>query len=149
MLIKQLSVFLDNSPGRLNAATKVLSEAGINLRALTLADTSDFGVLRVIVDRPEEAMSILRQHNFAAKMTEVLVVEMDDKPGGLTTILDILEEGSINIEYMYAFVGTKPRKALMIFRVNKPEAAIEQLKSKNVRLFNTEEDIEELIHVYW
>lgn len=149
MLIKQLSVFLDNSPGRLNAATKVLSEAGINLRALTLADTSDFGVLRVIVDRPEEAMTILRQHNFAAKMTEVLVVEMDDKPGGLTAILDILEEGSINIEYMYAFVGTKPRKALMIFRVNKPDLAIEQLKSKNVRLFNTEEDIEELIHVYW
>lgn len=149
MLIKQLSVFLDNSPGRLNAATKVLSEAGINMRALTLADTSDFGVLRVIVDKPEEAMSILRSHNFAAKMTEVLVVEMEDTPGGLTKILDILEEGGINIEYMYAFVGTKPRKALMIFRVNKPDVAIALLKSKDVRLFSTEEDIDELIHVYW
>ena len=149
MLIKQLSVFLDNSPGRLNAATKVLSEAGINMRALTLADTSDFGVLRVIVDKPEEAMILLRSHNFAAKMTEVLVVEMEDTPGGLTKILDILEDGGINIEYMYAFVGTKPRKALMIFRVNKPEVAISLLKSKGIRLFNSEEDIEELIHVYW
>ncbi|SCZ77339.1 amino acid-binding protein [Acidaminobacter hydrogenoformans] len=149
MLIQQLSVFLDNSPGRLNAATKVLSEAGINMRALTLADTSDFGVLRVIVDKPEEAMAILRKNNFAAKMTEVLVVEMEDTPGGLTTILDILEDGGINIEYMYAFAGTKPRKALMIFRVNKADEAIDLLKSKNVRLFSTEEDIDELIHVYW
>jgi hypothetical protein len=149
MLIQQLSVFLDNSPGRLNAATKVLSKAGINMRALTLADTSDFGVLRVIVDKPEEAMKILKENNFAAKITEVLVVEMEDSPGGLTQILDILEEGQVNIEYMYAFVGTKPRKALVIFRVNKPDQAIELLKNGHVRLFTTEEDIEELIHVYW
>jgi hypothetical protein len=149
MLIQQLSVFLDNSPGRLNAATKVLSKAGINMRALTLADTSDFGVLRVIVDKPEEAMKILKENNFAAKITEVLVVEMEDTPGGLTQILDILEEGQVNIEYMYAFVGTKPRKALVIFRVNKPDQAIELLKNGHVRLFTTEEDIEELIHVYW
>jgi hypothetical protein len=149
MLIKQLSVFLDNSPGRLKAATKVLSDANINMRALTLADTADFGVLRVIVDRPDEAMQILKSHNFAVKMTDVLVVEMEDTPGGLTQVLDLLEVGNINIEYMYAFTSNKPRKALVIFRVNKPEEAIQCLKEGNVRLFSTEEDIEELIHLYW
>lgn len=149
MLIKQLSVFLDNAPGRLKAATKVLSDTGINMRALTLADTSDFGVLRVIVDRPEEAMQFLKEHNFAVKITEVLVVEMEDTPGGLTHILDLLERGNINIEYMYAFTGSRPRKALVIFRVNKPEDAVKFLLEGNVRLFSTEEDIEELIHVYW
>ncbi len=149
MVIKQLSVFLENSPGRLKAATKVLAEAKINMRALTLADTADFGVLRIIVDKPEEAMSILKKNHFAVKMTEVLAVEMDDTPGGLNTVLETLENSLVNIEYMYAFMGSKPRKALVIFRVDKLEKAIECLRKEGVRLISTEKEVEELIHFCW
>ena len=149
MVIKQLSVFLENSPGRLKAATKVLAEAKINMRALTLADTADFGVLRMIVDKPEEAVSVLKKNHFAVKMTEVLAVEMDDTPGGLNTVLEILEGHDVNIEYMYAFMGSKPRKALVIFRVDQLKKAIDCLSKEDIRLISTEKEAEELIHFCW
>ena len=149
MVIKQLSVFLENSPGRLKAATEVMAESKINMRALTLADTADFGVLRIIVDKPEEAMKVLKEKHFAVKMTEVLAVEMDDTPGGLNTVLEVMEDSNVNIEYMYAFMGSKPRKALVIFRVDQLEKAIDCLKRNNIRLISTEKEVEELIHFCW
>lgn len=149
MVIKQLSVFLENSPGRLKAATQVLADSKINMRALTLADTADFGVLRIIVDKPGDAVDILKKNHFAVKITEVLAVEMEDTPGGLNKVLEILENNQVNIEYMYAFMGSKPRKALVIFRVDQLEKAIECLRLEEVRLISTEKEVEELIHFCW
>jgi len=149
MVIKQLSVFLENVPGRLRAVTSILAENNINIRALTLADTADFGVLRLIVNKPEEAVKILKDKNFAVKQGEVIAVEMDDAPGGLDKVLAILEKENINIEYMYAFMGSKPRKALVIFRVDKLLEAADYLKKGGVRLITTEEDIADIIYYCW
>jgi len=149
MVIKQLSVFLENVPGRLRAVTSVLAENNINIRALTLADTTDFGVLRLIVNQPEAAVKILKERNFAVKLGEVIAVEMDDAPGGLDKVLEILEKGKVNIEYMYAFMGSKPRKALVIFRVDKLLEAIDYLKNGGIKLISTEEDVADLIYYCW
>ncbi len=149
MVVKQISVFLENTPGRLRAVTSALAENKVNIRALTLADTSDFGVLRLIVDKPELAVIILKEKNFTVKLADVIAVEMDDTPGGLDSVLDILDEKGVNIEYMYAFMGAKPRKALVIFRVDKLEEAVEGLKSKGIRLIITEEEAADLIYYCW
>lgn len=149
MVIKQLSVFLENIPGRLRAVTSILAQNNINIRALTLADTADFGVLRLIVNQPEQAVKILKEKNFAVKLGEVIAVEMEDTPGGIDQVMEILEKGNINIEYMYAFMGSKPRKALVIFRVDKPNEAINFLEKGGVRLLTTEEDVSEMIYYCW
>jgi len=149
MFVKQLSVFLENAPGRLRAVTSVLAENSINIRALTLADTSDFGVLRLIVDKPELAVIILKEKNFTVKLADVIAVEMDDTPGGLDNVLQVLDTREVNIEYMYAFMGAKPRKALVIFRVDKLEEAVESLKAKGIRLIATEEEAADLIYYCW
>ncbi len=149
MIIKQLSVVLENKPGCLMGATQVLAEAGINMRALTLTDTADHGVLRLILEKPEEARELLETHGFSVKVTQVLAVEMDDSPGGLNTVLKALASEDINIEYMYAFMGAKPRKALVIFRINQTEKAVDCLQENGVRLISTEKEVEELIHFCW
>ncbi|WP_028306592.1 ACT domain-containing protein [Desulfitibacter alkalitolerans] len=149
MVVKQLSVFLENTPGRLRAVTSVLAENNINIRALTLADTSDFGVLRLIVDKPEMAVIILKEKNFTVKLADVIAVEMDDTPGGLDNVLEVLDAREVNIEYMYAFMGAKPKKALVIFRVDKLEEAVESLKAKGIRLIVTEEEAADLIYYCW
>ncbi|MGI6225570.1 MAG: ACT domain-containing protein [Peptococcales bacterium] len=149
MVIKQLSVFLENVPGRLRAVTSILAENNINIRALTLADTADFGVLRLIVNDPEQAVKILKSRNFAVKIGEVIAVEMDDAPGGLDQVLNILEKANVNIEYMYAFMGSKPRKALVIFRVDKISEAIDFLEKGGIRLISTEEEVADLIYYCW
>lgn len=146
MVVKQLSVFLENVPGRLKAVTNILAENKINLRALTLADTADYGVLRLIVSQPDKAIKILKENNFAVKLNEVIAVEMDDAPGGLDRVLEILENDKVNIEYMYAFMGSKPKKALVIFRVDKVGEAIECLQKGNIRLISREEDLADLIY---
>ncbi|MBS3969441.1 MAG: ACT domain-containing protein [Clostridia bacterium] len=149
MVVKQLSVFLENTPGRLRAVTSVLAENNVNIRALTLADTSDFGVLRLIVDKPELAVIILKEKNFTVKLADVIAVEMDDTPGGLDNVLEVLDTREVNIEYMYAFMGAKPKKALVIFRVDKLEEAVESLKAKGIRLIVTEEEAADLIYYCW
>lgn len=149
MVVKQLSVFLENTPGRLRAVTSVLAENNVNIRALTLADTSDFGVLRLIVDKPELAVIILKEKNFTVKLADVIAVEMDDTPGGLDNVLEVLDAREVNIEYMYAFMGAKPKKALVIFRVDKLEEAVESLKTKGIRLIVTEEEAADLIYYCW
>jgi hypothetical protein len=104
MKVEQISIFLENKAGRLAEVTRILGEGGINIRALSLADTSDFGILRLIVNDHEKAKKILKEHGFTVGRTEVVAVEVEDRPGGLSSILQILYEAGINVEYMYAFV---------------------------------------------
>ncbi len=129
MIISQLSVFLENKKGRLCAATDVLADAGINIRALTLADTSEFGILRLIVDKPEEAKEALIKSGVVVRITKVVAVAMDDIPGGADAILHLLSESGLNIEYLYACVGHETGKALMIIRTDDTEGAEAILKS--------------------
>lgn len=149
MSIKQLSVFLENEPGQLRKVTSILAKANINLRALSLADTADFGVLRLIVDNNDLALKILKENNFTVKPTQVVAVEMRDTPGGLDQVLEILQNININIEYMYAFMGAKPHKALVIFRVDDTDKAIDGLLANNINLISTDEQIADLIYYCW
>ena len=127
MIIKQLSVFLENKPGRLCAATDVLAKEGINISALTLADTAEFGILRMIVDQPELARNVLTESGVVVRISDVVAVAMNDAPGGAVGILHLLSEAGLNVEYMYACVGKLSGKALMIIRTDNVEATTETL----------------------
>lgn len=127
MIVRQLSVFLENKPGRLCAATDALAREGINISALTLADTSEFGILRLLVDQPDRAKAVLSDSGVAARLTDVLAVAMDDAPGGAVGILHLLSEAGLNIEYMYACVGRESGKAIMIVRTDDTELAADIL----------------------
>ncbi len=127
MIVRQLSVFLENKPGRLCAATDALAREGINLSALTLADTSEFGILRLLVDQPDRAKDILTASGVAVRLTDVLVVAIDDAPGGAVGILHLLSEAGLNIEYMYACVGRVSGKAIMVIRTDDIELAADIL----------------------
>jgi hypothetical protein len=117
MEIKQLSVFLENTTGRLGEVTKTLSRAGINLRAICIADTADFGILRLIVDKNDEAVSALAAAGFTTRLTSVAAVEIDDMPGSLARIMDLFEQSRVNIEYLYASLEGKAGKAVVIFKI--------------------------------
>ena len=117
MAIQQISVFLENRAGQLSAITKVLAAHGIDLRAIHIAETADYGVLRVITTRPQEAASILLENGFVLSMTPVLALSVPDQPGGLARVLEILAEANIDIEYMYSVFGLEKGRACMIFRV--------------------------------
>jgi len=132
MKVKQLSVFLENIPGRLAAATEVLRQAGINIRALTLADTTDFGILRMIVDRPDDALAAMRQAGYSVAETEVLAVRLSDRPGGLASVATELSRAGINIEYLYAFVGTHGDEAIVVIRVEQIEETISVLTAAGI-----------------
>lgn len=134
MKVQQISVFLENKSGRLATLTEVLGKAGINIRALSIADTSDFGILRLIVNQPEEAFRILKEAGFTASLTDIIAVEVKDEPGGLAAILKILESAGINIEYLYAFLEKSSNDALVVFRVEQIEDAINLLTKNNVNL---------------
>lgn len=136
MKVEQISVFLENKSGRISEVTGILTEAGVNIRALSLADTSDFGVLRLIVDNNEKAEEALKQHNFTVGKTFVAAVEVEDRPGGLHRILNILTQANINVEYMYAFVQPNSSNAVMIFRFEKLEEAIKILQENGVVVIN-------------
>lgn len=136
MRVKQISVFLENKSGRLADVTKPLGKNGINIRALSIADTTDFGILRLIVNKPEEANRILRSEGFMVSETDVIAVEVPDEPGGLAGVLEILEQAEINIEYLYAFVGGSSKGALVIIKVEDCEGAIQALQAKNIRVLD-------------
>jgi len=138
MLVKQLSIFLENRSGRLSEVTQVLGDAKVNIRALSLADTSDFGILRLIVDRPDEACNILKKIGFTIRETDVLAVEVADQPGGLSRVLDRFASSGVNVEYMYAFVH-KGENAILIFRFDRTDQAIEILNKNNVTIVPGEE----------
>ncbi|MFZ0483571.1 MAG: ACT domain-containing protein, partial [Desulfobacterales bacterium] len=124
MKAEQISVFLENKTGRLAEVTGILSEANVNIRALALADTSDFGVLRLIVDDNIKAVKALKNRGFTVGRTDVVAVEVEDRPGGLHRLLDMLHNAEINVEYMYAFVQHSGENAVMIFRIDNIDEAV-------------------------
>ncbi len=132
MKVEQISVFLENKSGRLAEVTKILGDGKVNIRALSLADTTDFGILRLIVNDTEKAKEVLKKNNFTVGKTEVVAVEVPDKPGGLAGILDILMKKSINVEYMYAFVERSGKDAVIIFRFDETDKAIKVLTENGV-----------------
>lgn len=139
-LLKQLSVFMENRTGRLAEVTRALGDAGINLRALSLADTSDFGILRVLVDDTDKAVDALKKAGHTVRATDVVAVEIVDRPGGLATILALLQGSGINVEYMYAFLErNKDNCAILVFRFEDPEAAVKVLNQANIKVFSAEE----------
>jgi len=137
MKIKQISVFLENKKGRLYEALSVLAKAEINIRALSIADTSDFGILRMIVNKPEEAKRALEEAGFTTKLTSVIAVGVKDEPGGLAEVLKILYESDINVEYVYAFVEKSGEEALVVLRTNNLDKTIDLLQSKGVKLLDS------------
>jgi hypothetical protein len=139
MKVEQISIFLENRAGRLAEVTRVLGEGGINIRALSLADTSDFGILRLIVTDHEKAKQILKDNGFTVGRTNVVAVEVQDKPGGLHSILDMLSGKGVNVEYMYAFVQQSGKNAVLIFRFDKTDLAIELLKEQGIRIIPGQE----------
>jgi len=129
MLEKQISVFIENKRGRLAEIAKTLGDNDIDMGALCIADTSDFGILRLIVDKPALAEKVLKDGGFAVSITEVVVLSVEDKPGGLAGALRVFDECGVDIEYMYHFLRKTERKATIIVRVDKPSEALEKLKN--------------------
>ena len=134
MKVEQISIFLENKSGRLAEVTRLLGEGGINIRALTLADTSDFGILRLIVNDNARALDILKKAGFTVGKTEVVAVEAPDRPGGLADILEQFGKAGTNVEYMYAFVEKSGDDAVVIFRFDNPEQAVELLQKSGVNI---------------
>jgi len=139
MEIKQISVFLENKIGRLAEITKILGNEGVNIRALSIADTAEFGILRMIVSQPEETHSILEKSGFTVLETKVIVVEVADRPGGLAQILEILAKVNLNVEYLYAFVSPKGKNALVVLKIEKLVEAVELLTKEKVKILTPEE----------
>lgn len=136
MNVEQLSIFIENKSGRLAEITNVLGAASVNIRALSLADTSDFGILRLIVDRVEQAQQVLKEKGFTVSKTEVVAVEVPDQPGGLSKILQILDSAAINVEYMYAFVERCGGNAVIIFRFDETDKAIRALSDGQIAVLD-------------
>ena len=140
MSIQQISVFVENRPGALQAMTAVLAENGIDMRAFSLAETSDFGIARIIVDDVYKTTTVLRDAGFVHNVTQVLGVALSDTPGGLDKVLRVLADAGVNVEYMYAFLGGKQGKdAYMIFRVADNAKAAAALAAKGVRQVEQQE----------
>ena len=138
-LIKQISVFVENKSGRLSDILNVIGKNGIDISALSIADTNDFGIVRMIVNDPDKAAEILKSNNLVVKVTDVIALAVADKPGGLAGEIEKLKNAGISIEYMYAFIGKSDKGALVIVRVENPEKALEVLKDENVTVVSTEE----------
>ena len=139
MTVEQLSVFVENKPGKLVEALETLADAKIDLRALSLADTSDFGILRIIVDKPEQALRNLSEAGYLVKSNEVLAVVIGDEPGGLAAVVRILSEAGVDIEYTYAFVAHSKDEAYVILRVDNNEAAVKILRESGISLLDAKE----------
>ena len=138
MLIKQISVFLENKSGRLAEVTKVLAQNNIDISALSIADTTDFGILRLIVSNPDMAEKVLKDNEFTVSSTNVIAIGVEDKPGGLYKALGVLEKSEIGIEYMYAFVGKTSDEALVIIRVDDSDKAIDILAKNGIKVLSSD-----------
>lgn len=136
MTVKQISVFLENKPGQLRSFTEVLAKRGIDMRALSLADTRDFGIARLIVDDWNKADQVLREEGYVFSTTPVLAVAIPDEPGGLNRVLAILGDNGVNVEYTYAFITRKLDEAYMIFRVEDNDKAVALLTEAKVELLD-------------
>ena len=137
MKIHQLSVFLENKPGQLRTACDALAKADINMVTLSLADTAQFGILHLIVQDWQQAKTVLEEAGCVVKITEVLAIEVADKPGGLSQILEIVDRAGLNIEYMYAFAEKRGDRALLVFRFTNPDAALQVLKAGGINPVGT------------
>ncbi len=139
MLVKQISVFLENKSGRLAEVTKTLSANRIDIRALYIADTTEYGILRMIVDKPDAALELLKRSGFTVSTTHVIAISIEDTPGTLDNALEILSSSSISVEYLYAFVGRASSDAIVVIRVEDPETAIRVLKAAKIRVIGSRE----------
>ena len=139
MSIKQLSVFLENRPGKLFELTRLLADQDIDMRALSIAETTDFGIARIIVDDAYRAAQVLREGEFIAQYSDVLAFAVPDEPGGLYNLLSEFNAAGVNIEYMYAFLGAEKGRAYMIFRVTDTEAAEAALVARGLKSLTLEE----------
>ena len=139
MEVKQISLFLENKKGRLWEAMDVLAKAQINVRALSIADTSDFGILRLIVPDPEKAKKVLTKSNFTVRENDVIAVGVSDTPGGLAGILKVLTDADINVEYMYAFVEKRGKKAFVVLRTDSIKKGKTALKKAGVTVLSSQE----------
>jgi hypothetical protein len=132
MYTKQVSIFLENRKGRLAEVTKLLTDEQINIRALSMADMADFGVLRLIVNDRERCVQVLKAHDFAVQVTDVIAAEIDDKPGGLHRIIDALDRDNLNIEYMYAFFEKNSDNAIVVLKINDAARAVDVMKKNEI-----------------
>jgi hypothetical protein len=139
MNTKQVSVFLENKPGRLADVAHILKEKGINLRVAVLSETSDFGILRLIVSNPDEAYLVLKENNFTVRTSDIVAVEVSDKPGILFNVTKLLEENQLSIEYMYSFVEQSSNQAVLFFGVEDVEKTLSVLKSSGYKTLTKEE----------
>ena len=139
MKLKQISIFLENRKGRLWKALSILSWAKINIKALSIADTSEFGILRIIITEPEKAKEILEEANFVVKINNVIAVSISDEPGGLESVLEALNRMDINVEYIYAFVEKKGENATVVIRTEDIDAGIAALENGVITVLSQEE----------
>ena len=139
MLINQLSVFVENKPGRLAAVIEALGKNNINMSALSLADASEYGILRIIVENPEAAADVLKEIGVIVKVTKVLAISMDDTPGGLSKVLDVFLKNEVNVDYMYAFVGKTADKAVMVVKVSDAKKAEDALEKAGIATLSTDD----------
>ena len=138
-MIQQISVFLEYKKGRLAFITKVLAEAGADIRAMSVADTSDFGILRLIVDAPEKAIDALKNEGMAVSLTDVLAIGVEDNPGGLSKATNALWDSGISVEYAYAFISQKDGTAFVILRVDDNDKAVEVLKANDITVIEQDD----------
>jgi hypothetical protein len=134
--LQQLSLFCENKPGHMSAPCRLLAREGVDLRALSLADTKSFGILRMIVSDWQRAKALLEAAGSVVRVTEVVAVEVPDQPGGLATVLEVFQGSAINIEYMYAFPFLRGERAVLIFRFDQPDAAIERLQRCGIQVLD-------------
>ncbi|NLN56102.1 MAG: ACT domain-containing protein [Clostridiales bacterium] len=139
MFVKQLSIFVQNEPGRLAQIAGVIAKAGVDIRALSIADTTNFGILRLIVDKPDKAVGALRGLGLTVKVTEVIAMEVEDKPGEFANSVKVLSEGGVSVEYLYAFVSPYPGKARVILRVDDNEKAEKALEQHGITTLKEED----------
>ena len=139
MKIKQLSIFLQNRMGSLSKPLEVLSEADVNIRAMCMADTSEFGILRLVVDEPEKGKEVLEENNYLVKTTEIIGVEMNDTPGGLTSVLNVIKGHEIDLEYLYAFTHDKADKAILLLHADDIDNLIKVLTDNDITIISAEE----------
>lgn len=137
--IKQFSIFVENKQGKMAEVTRLLADAGIDLRTLSLADTRDFGILRIIVNDPVKAEQLLHDNGWAFKVTSVIGIKVPDVPGGVATVLEALNDANLNVEYMYAFVNRTPGRADTIICVEQEEEALNALRSHGIEILTAEE----------
>ena len=139
MVVKQLSVFIENKSGRLVQITEILGKNQIDIRAVSIADTTSFGILRLIVDDPDRAKIVLREAGFTVSITEVIAIAIEDKPGGLSKALRVLSNAQISVEYMYAFLSREDKTAYVIFRVEDNDEAVQALRKEGIVCLSSED----------